>query len=233
MGIDVTRDPQLELIAMLCKAAIQGELGAENLVSIFDTPRDLRVLGLKQLPALAVYVHAEQKQRMSASRYIDELLVVFDYIRPPTAPEARDRAHPPLRHVWHAIVDVLQAGTYPSVNGGAEALEALGCMEVRDGTERIQQYGYLGDEARPWFRGQMRIEYSKPDVDWDALDDFLKMFTGWTQPGVVPYDDPDNPVTDDYLVRVPDVIPPEDTPELEMVIAGDNLLVNNGIQIIV
>ena len=206
--IDPTIDVQVNTIVTLCEAAIRGDLGADSLIGVFKDPRHLVVLTEMELPGLSVYVDSEKKQRMSSTRYVDNLMVFFDYMQPATMVEERDVQYPPLRHVWRSIVNVLQAGKHASINGGAEFLCSAAALEVVDGTEEVIKYGVVKDNAHPFFHARMMIEHTPADVDWNALDDFLKHFSGYTLPGGDEYDT-GIPINDTTLLSGADLVESE------------------------
>lgn len=190
MSVDTTKDPALDAIAMLAAAAVRGELGAEHLVAVFQDPRTMRTLGAKELPGLAVYIESEKKNRQSSSRYCDDLVVMFDYMRQSGRVQDRGASYPPLRHVWRTIVNVLQAGLYPSVGDGEEFLCSKARLSVIDDTEQVIKYGFLGDESYPAFHATMTIRHTPAEVDFASLDDYLRHFTGYWKSGPEDYPEP-------------------------------------------
>lgn len=180
--IDETVDASLDAIALLCDAAIKGDLGVDNIRKLFKQPTNLQIAGMDQMPWLAIYIKSEQRERMSSVRLNDNLIVHFDYMRPPGSVVDRDPTYPPLRHVWRSIANVLEAGLYSTVNSGADVLCAAG-MDVREDTPEVMEYGYDGKELYPFFQAKMLIEFTPAEVDFSTLKDYLIHFTGWDQPG--------------------------------------------------
>lgn len=189
---DENVDASLDAIALLCDAAIKGDLGEENLCALFKHPANLEIAGRHQMPWLSIYIDSEKEERMSSSRLNSNLIVMFDYMRPPGGKNDRDTAYPPLRHVWRSIRNVLNVGLYATINGGADVLCAAG-MDVREGTPEVTKYTYMGTELYPFFRAKMLIEFTPAEVDFALLNDFLIHFTGWDQPGGDAY----SPAVDD------------------------------------
>ncbi len=185
-------DAPLDAIAMLCSAAIVGDLGEENLCKLYKQPTGLNIAGAKALPWLAVFVASEKQERMSSARLNDNLIVMFDYMREPGPVNDRDSAYPPLRHVWRSIRNVLETGSHPTLSDGADIMCAAG-LDVRESTPEVERYSFMGKEAYPFFRAKMLIESTPSEVDFSTLEDYLIHFTGWSQPGGDDY----SPAVDD------------------------------------
>lgn len=184
--VDTTTDATVAVLALLCNAAIKGDLAEADLVGLYQEPVPLGMLDRTQFPVLSIWVMSEKQVRESSTRLISEMTIAFDYIREPTGRTERDTRYPPLRHVWRSIRNVLLDGSYPTVSAGADVMGAAGLDAVEDG--EAKRYGFIGEEAFPYFHAEMTIEEDPAAIDVNAIPDFLEHFTGFLKPGGAEYD---------------------------------------------
>ncbi len=201
----VDQDQVVDTIAALCWAEIRGDLGEEQLQTIFTTPHDvLKVGGTNDLPSLSIWIHSEIEKRYNSTQLREDVLVVFDYVRQGVSTPERKKNFPPLRHVWRSIREVLHRRSHPTLNNGDDILCGLAGTDTIEGTAKVQQYSFLGSESYPWFRAQMMLTHTPDEGDVNALDDFLTHFTDYRKPGTDEYD----PVVTDTTTLPPFVPAP-------------------------
>jgi hypothetical protein len=200
MPLDDYEDPQLAAVAALVQAAVRRDLDPDVLRSVYEDPRDIMSLANSELPAMAIYRHAERHEQEHSHEYVDRVTVRIDYLMPDIPEGLRPARWPALRKVWRVLAKALVTGKHEALVDANDAQVAVlenASVECRPDRKRRVTYGFAkgGGNNFPFFRAEVDLDFWPLDgLDVSALSDFLTHVTVWAKPG-----DTDGSVMTDYL----------------------------------
>ncbi len=184
MSIDDRTDPPLAAIAALVRGALLADFGAGIVVSVFEDPRALDTLAATRLPALCIYRASERRRRRNSVDLVRDITLGLEYVLPATPLENRNERWPALQTIWNAIADVVIAGRHAAVSDGAAVLDAAGVgVEAENSVHATYGFADGGGKSYPFFRGSMLVAHTPDGVDVDTLDNFLRFYASFDEPG--------------------------------------------------